>query len=299
LLEDTLAKGCVRYLAGGGWRRERFLSGGSIVEGRLWQRWPLEELALTFSPNSIDFLMWCTAARIQGANARWRPRRGHPLTLGDQLLLFLAYRAARHSAAGEVLRRQPAFVEHGLCRLAFPEDFAGVGTMPSFDDWVSSPACAIVEAMQDELAATWLELEQRKPLIRSPAVMGDLSAAQDAVLSAFRRSADAAGRRDLLRFLLDLGRRLLRSPRGVEQWTASLELDQMRLAERLEVYHAALAVPRALLELEVWQREAVAVGYTDEGYAAAQLWKSDWERFEGDAVCRNARALLRPFHNLT
>ncbi|MEQ8790513.1 MAG: hypothetical protein RIC55_29725 [Pirellulaceae bacterium] len=295
LLQDTLAKGCVRYLAEGGWRNERFLRGEAIVEGRLWRRRPASELALTFSRNTLDFLVWCTATRLQGANARWTPRRGAPLTLGDRLLFFLAYRAARHSTAGDVLRRQPSLAEHGLCRLAFPEDFAGVGEPVDLDAWVAPPACVVLESLQDELATTWMQLEQRKPLVGSPAVMGGISDSQDIAFSALIAAADGAGRRDLARFVLDVGHRLLRKPRRVEEWTGALQLDAMRLAARRDVQRAALVVPRAILQLEQWQREAVGVGYTDEGYNAAQLWKSDWERFEGDAVCRNARALLRPF----
>src|SRR5262245_21587153 len=58
LVQDTLAKGCTRVLAGGlpgpfgrlgGWRRERFLRDGRIAEGRLWERTPPAELGLGFS----------------------------------------------------------------------------------------------------------------------------------------------------------------------------------------------------------------------------------------------------------
>src|SRR4051812_12448834 len=50
LVGDSLAKGCVLFLArAGGWRRERSLHRGSAVEGRLWERWRTDELPLRFS----------------------------------------------------------------------------------------------------------------------------------------------------------------------------------------------------------------------------------------------------------
>src|SRR5437763_10314943 len=40
LVADSLAKGCITFLArAGGWRRERFLRDGHPREGRLWERW--------------------------------------------------------------------------------------------------------------------------------------------------------------------------------------------------------------------------------------------------------------------
>jgi hypothetical protein len=35
------------------------------------------------------------------------------------------------------------------------------------------------------------------------------------------------------------------------------------------------------------------VGYFDEGYAASQLWKADWEAHAGDLLCEHATAIAR------
>jgi hypothetical protein len=35
------------------------------------------------------------------------------------------------------------------------------------------------------------------------------------------------------------------------------------------------------------------VGYFDEGYAASQLWKSDWDHYQGDALVGRAQAIIR------
>ena len=51
LVQDTLAKACVLFLVRqGGWRNERYLRGNVPTPGRVWQRIPLDERSLTFSP---------------------------------------------------------------------------------------------------------------------------------------------------------------------------------------------------------------------------------------------------------
>src|SRR5436309_2743163 len=50
LVQDSLAKGCVLYLVrAGAWKRDRFLRNGEPKFGRLWDRSPVEGLALEFS----------------------------------------------------------------------------------------------------------------------------------------------------------------------------------------------------------------------------------------------------------
>src|ERR1700677_4911044 len=57
LVQDALAKGCTRLLAtGGGWRRQRYLRGNRIADGRLWQRTPPAELGLHFSRHTLEML---------------------------------------------------------------------------------------------------------------------------------------------------------------------------------------------------------------------------------------------------
>ena len=38
---------------------------------------------------------------------------------------------------------------------------------------------------------------------------------------------------------------------------------------------------------------ARGVGYFDEGYAASQLWKADWEQVQGDLMVERAHAIVR------
>jgi hypothetical protein len=48
-----------------------------------------------------------------------------------------------------------------------------------------------------------------------------------------------------------------------------------------------------LERLRIWARQARAIGYFDDGYQAAQLWKYDWEHYQGDALADRARAISR------
>src|SRR5437763_14917803 len=62
LIQDSLAKGCVLFLARhGGWRRERFLGDGKPRDGRLWERRAIAELGLHFSRHALELLLWLTA----------------------------------------------------------------------------------------------------------------------------------------------------------------------------------------------------------------------------------------------
>jgi hypothetical protein len=123
--------------------------------------------------------------------------------------------------------------------------------------------------------------------------MRDLGAAQERVLNAFLDAVEKAGRLDLARFLLRAAARLLGPYANTGMWVGGLPSAGPRLADRAATYQAALAFVRRLDRLQSWERRARTVGYFDEGYAAAQLWKADWERHDGDALCERARGLVR------
>jgi len=287
LARAALGKGCAWFLARGGWRRERFLRNEQVVEGRVWERTRPDDLGLSFSRNTLDFLIWLTARNPAASKRGWSPRRTVAMTLGDRFLLFLAYRAVRNTQIAEPLRRRQVFAGHGLCRLAFPDDFADVqsGTPLDLETWTTGPGACIVEALQHELADRWVRVERGKAEIVSGEQMRALGAAQERVLTEFLDVLEARDRRDLARFLLVAASRLLRPAPSAEAWIGRLNLKGQTMADRAETYRAAFAFLRMLRRLEPWQRQAQTVGYFDEGYAASQLWKADWERFHGDACC--------------
>jgi len=296
LVKDALTKGCVFLLAQrGGWRRERFLRGPHVVEGRLWERTPPAELGLKFSAHTLEFLMWITANRPGDQDRPWRPRE-EDLTSGDRLLLYFAHEGLRHAEGlgPHALRTERPFVEHGLCWLAYPEDYtaAPVGARPNFAPWTNGVGAAMLEALQPELTRRWIEVEGSKERLAEPQAMRILGQSQQRVLTSFLDAVEQAGRMDLARFLLHAASVLLGPHAHAGMWTARLSLTGLRVADRAATYQAATAFLRMLDRLQTWERRARGIGYFDEGYTASQLWKADWEAVQGDQLVDRARAIV-------
>jgi hypothetical protein len=295
LVEDSLAKGCTLILAReGGWRRERFLRGDRIAQGRLWQRTPPAELGLSFSHHSLELLIWLTAAdplhgTPGGSTPKFADSAPGGWTGGDRLLCFLAYDALRESAVRPVLVRSQPFATDGLIRLMFPDDFPNQPiSAVDFKPWVAGVGAGILEAFQSRLAQRWASLPwERRHVAESQASVAG-TGAQESALQALLEALEAAERRDLAGFLLAAAALFLRESSDPE---ADLTLRPMdRSAELQQRRFPALA---ALDRLQAWNRAARGIGYLDEGYAASQLWKSEWERWEADSLCRRVSALTQ------
>src|SRR5688500_4926468 len=72
LAKDMLAKGLVIHLVrSGGWRRERFLKGNQPVEGRVWERVPLDVRRLEFGEHTLGFLYWLAAEKPTDTKDEW------------------------------------------------------------------------------------------------------------------------------------------------------------------------------------------------------------------------------------
>ncbi len=298
LVKEALAKGCTELLSRrGGWRVERHLRGDRVVEGRLWERTPPAELGLAFSRHTLEFLVWITSARPGDKDDQWRPV-DEDLTPGDRILLYFAHQGLRDAAeslgAADLRRREP-FARHGLCWLAYPEDYtsAPADLAPNFAPWTGGVGAAMLEAMQPELEARWVAVEGGKSRIGEWQRMRDLGRSQERVLTAFLDAAEGAGRLDFACFLLRAAHQLLGEHAEAAMWVGGLTNAGPRLADRAATYHSALAVLRQLPRLQSWDRRARSVGYFDEGYQAAQLWKADWELYQGDALHERARAIVR------
>src|SRR6266700_5288107 len=181
LVEDALAKGCVLLLARlGGWRRERFLRNEKPAEGRLWERSRPADLGLSFSRNTLDFLVWVTAKKPTEDKKGWQPPHA-ALSDGDLLLLYFAYEALRGNDMGtELVKRQP-LARHGLCWLAFPEDYAraNVSETPDFKPWATGLGSCIVEALQPVLVERWVQMEVDKGKLTHWQQMRDLGQTQE------------------------------------------------------------------------------------------------------------------------
>ncbi|HZU37398.1 MAG TPA: hypothetical protein VFA18_15850 [Gemmataceae bacterium] len=294
LIEDALAKGCVLRLArAGGWKRERHLRGDRVADGRMWERTAPADMGLYFSAHSLRFLLTLTAdwpedwARFHAAE--------HELTIGDLFLLYLAFEVFRSTKLTERLQANSIFETHALCRLAFPEDFTRARNCQQLNwgPWLTGVGACILEAWQDRLAQRWQHIELGRRALKDVGALHALAQAETQVLDSFLKAAEQAGRRDLARFVLRTAALLL--PAGItwQNWRGTLPVADLRLAERVEVQRAALAFARQLGHLHQWEQEARTIGYFDDGYQAAQWWKSEWERHGGDAVWSRAQTLLR------
>ena len=222
------------------------------------------------------------------------------MTVGDLVLIYFACDALRSTSVAGDLLSVPQIARHGLCALAFPDAAAehGIGAGPDMVPWASGLGACVLEALQPRLADRWVEVERRKGQVTDGATIRALGAAQGRALDAFLAAADAAGRRDLARFLLVAAARLLRDDPHPRRWVGGLDLKALRLADRAEVYRAAGVFFRRLDRLREWEAQARAVGYFDDGYQAAQLFKADWEAWGGDTLRDRARAILRELEPL-
>jgi hypothetical protein len=299
LVQDHLTKGCVLHLArSGGWRSERFLRGGAAVEGRLWRRSPFTELHLEFSRHVLRFLIFVTAAPLPAKFADFRlnaPRQ----TPADGLFFALVQMALRGVDMRTRLVEHDIFVQNALCRLAWPEDFARLSAAPpDFTPWMDGLGAGILECWQPFLLDRWLHLERFKRTVQDPETFIQLAQAQEAVLTRLFDAVESANRLDLARFVLILLERLLAERPEPRDWEPPFSVGS-RLAERARFHRAALTTLRAASRLATWTAQASHVGYFDEGYGAAQLWKLDWERFNGEVSYRRAVDVVRYWETWT
>lgn len=298
LVEDTLAKGLVLYLVrAGGWRRDRFIRGTGVGDGRAWDRHPLDDRVLEFSQHPLRFLRWLTAERPTDPTGGEWDAPAEELTAADELFFAVAYDHLRAVPdLWPVVVGKAAFRGNGLCWLFHPGDFgtADEPPPPAFGPWTAGLRAVALECLQPLLTARWVRSERSKGQVEDWQRMGRQGRAEQATLAAFLAAADTAGRPDLGRFVLNTAAKVLATPDiAPEFWTAGLKTNRpARLADRVAAERAALALPQQVETLQRRDRKARAVGYWDEEYQASQVWKADWEAARGDELAARARAVL-------
>jgi FtsH ternary system-associated peptide len=303
LVEDTLAKACVLFLVRqGGWRNEKYLRAGAPVPGRVWERIPLDEWALSFSPAVVDFLMWATAEKVADTKVAW-DAAAKSLTPADELFFWMALDAIRSDPEVlAALRKKNAFRNNLLGWISFPGDMTDSDEPkpPEFVPLFSGLRAVFLECLQSHLAQRWTRSERMKGQIGDWKRMRHQGRAEFAALQGFLQAAAEASRTDLARFVLKTNAALFTAEMTPVFWTGGLQgSGPPRLADRLDTQRAALAVPRQMETLANWQRRSLGIGYFDEDYQASQMWKSDWEAAEGDGIAARARAtieMLEPLH---
>jgi FtsH ternary system domain X6 len=302
LIEQSLAKGSVLRLARtGGWRPDSFLRKGTPKTGRVWQRGALKERQLLFTKAPMDFLVWMQTAKINDTRAAWN--HDQRLSAADEFFFHQVYETLAENApvVAEQVRSVSAIRHNPLVRLCYPDDFADEVEAPDYSAWVQGVRSVMIECLQPHLQKRWLKLETTKPQETVWLTLRKKSEAQERTLAAYLADCWEAKRPDLARFVLATAKALLAHP-GLTpaDWTVGLNADGAppRLADRLAVQRSSLGFLRQLHVLQNWDREARAVGYLDEEYAASQLWKRDWEQHNGTELCQRAARLLEQLEPL-
>lgn len=312
--------------------RPRPGSDGSLAEpvrGRLWERH--DPPALDFGPPSLALLSWLVAAPLgsvacpplhiandpAGPDDPARPtglagpddpsRPAGPddtavpgiprLGLGDELLLLFALDlTAPDPDCARAVAAQAVVARSALCRLAWPERFAGApaASAPAadapalrerFGELARGDGAVVLEGLERYLARRWIAVERRKPGLHRNAEMQALGQAEEAVLGPYLDAIDLAGRRDLAGFLLDAARVLTEgAPRGA-RWVEALE-PSGPLRERTHARRAAAVLLRAVGRLRQWDEQHRAIRFFDDEYDTAQHLLRRWEALGAEGFRR-------------
>ncbi len=296
LIEQALAKSVSLWLTkSGGWRADRFLHNDAPVVGRLWQRIPASSLGLVFSAESLNFLVWLTACEPLQNDAEWKAKKSTDLTIGDQVLFFRALDVLRNTPVGAKWFTQAQFARNALVSLHFPDCVTHENGLKqlNFGTWMQGTGAHVLECLQTSLATRWVQIERAKSQIQDPVRMMQLGRVQQWVLDSFANAVEASGRRDLCRFLLIALSELATEDADPRNWTRNMNVGGMRLADRTIAYSGASALLGFGKRLRTYFQNCASIGYFDDGYAAAQLWLADWERYHGEEVTARAAELTR------
>lgn len=251
-----LRRGLVGVLARAGFARQASLQNERRVRGRLWERHRPESLGLEFSPFVLELLinLACPADCSVG-------REGpQPRTFGDRVLCLVGWEFLRETPDAAGLRGVEPWGSDGLIRLTWPGDFGLESTsVADFRPWFEPERQWLLEAWQGRLVQAWRTGTASEATVSGRG--GTVSPeGQTRLLDAYLKDAKAAGRQDLALWILKA------SVGAVSEGRESTGL------------------AGALQTLRDWNAEMRRVGYLDEGYAASQLWKNEWERLKGDEI---------------
>ena len=273
LLQDTLRHTWRALWLRGGAKPTGTVRGGGSVRGRLWERHQPE--ALTFTQATLKLLRWLVATPFAAPASTLTELPASPLSVGDQLVVYLALDAARTTPALRGIAIQPFVRAAPLAWLGFAPLLVGRNVkVPSFDSLTEGVGAIVLEALTGELAKRWYASELGKRAITDPQELIELGAGQEAVLTQFMASCDKRGRRDLAAFVIDAAIPLLAKNLS----PAPAELDSKApLSTRAQARTAAGSLLRAVLRWQDWDQEHRGVRFIDDNYQAAQLLLERYE----------------------
>ena len=280
LLGDALAQVWPALWRRGGTQPTTSLCDGGTRRGRIWERH--EPVGLTFSVASLQLLRWLLGTSLAAPLTTILPLATAPLTIGDQVLIYLALDAAADPAQAAIAA-QPLVRAAPLAWLGFADQLAG--PPPAFASLCAGAGAIVVEALAGELASRWRAVELRKRAMTDPRALIALGAAQDATLAGWLAACDAQRRRDLASFVIDAAAPLF----AAQIVPAPALLDPTAtLAQRAEARVAAGALLRGVLAWSAWDQAHRGVRFIDDDYAAAQVLLARFEPIQSAGAARAA-----------
>jgi hypothetical protein len=284
LLGDALAHAWPALWRRGGTAPGASLDGGAVRRGRIWERHA--PVGLAFSVATLHLLRMLLAGR-RGARAL---DRGPALTIGDQVMVYLALDAAAGTPAQSELAADPVVRAAPLAWLGFADVLApGPPEPPEFASLCHGAGALVVESLAAELARRWAAIERSKPGFESPQALIALGAAQDATLRGFLAACDHHRRRDLASFVIDAAAPLLQRGTAPRPAPRPALLDPASsLSTRAAARVAAGALLRAVQVWATWDRAHRGVRFIDDDYPAAQLLLARFEAIQASGAARAA-----------
>lgn len=267
---DTITPACAELVADalrplwpslwkrGGARTGAVLRGDTVVRGRPWER--NAAIGLVHTAATLDVLRWLAVTRTESPTLE-----PAPLGMGDQVIIYLAMDLAAASGRVEALARQPMVQMSSLAWLGFAD--AMTGEPPSFDDLVTGPGAAVVDALTRELGQRWHRVEITKRSIVSVTDLVALGAVQDAVLDGFMTACERHRRRDLAGFILEAAAPTI--ARNVPPFPEALD-PKAALGVRAKARTSAGALLRAVARWIGWDQQHRNVRFIDDDYAMSQ-----------------------------
>jgi FtsH ternary system domain X6 len=269
LLDDALSKIWPAL-----WRRDGALPrtstiGNTVVRGRPWQRYapaPLE-----FSRATLELLRWLVGTPLAtGGDVAELDAR--PLSIGDEVAIYLALDLATDLPPQLVIARQPMVRNSALAWLGFAHLMAG--EPPDFTPLVTGTGAIVVDALAGELAERWRTAELHKRQLENPDELLAVGRAQSTALEMFMAACDAAHRRDLAGFVLDAARPLLE--RNIAPVAQLLDPNKP-LSTRSQARLAAGALLRGVQMWSHWDGQHRGVRFLDDEYQVSQVLLARFE----------------------